>query len=205
MSIDSTRILQRATELEQEIQAVAFDMLREEGAYERAQQLLVVASDVSKLSGRLTEVLSGKPRQATETSERPARRAAKARRQSASKYPVFFIAGDKLVKIGKGKQKTAKEYRHEATRSSFDTVARWIETTTLSGSREWSARAADDELAGQVPAYQIYLVISALQAVGVVAAVRRGQYELTTDSGEANEWWSALASLPVPDAGAGDE
>lgn len=198
MAADSTVILLRARELEQTIQSVAFEMLREDGAYEKAQQLIVVASDVAKLTVRLDEVLAGRVHSSADAmQQRVARKATRARRTGA-KYPVFFVSGDHLVKLGKGKQKTAKEYRHEATRSSFEIVARWIESTTLSGSREWLAQKANEDLSGQVPSYQIYLIVSALQCIGAISQVRRGQYSLDGDTGQPDVWWQSLEALPVP-------
>ena len=205
MAADSTVILLRARELEQTIQSVAFEMLREDGAYDKAQQLIVVASDVAKLTVRLDEVLAGRGHSSADTmQQRVARKATRSRRAGA-KYPVFFVSGDRLVKLGKGKQKTAKEYRHEATRSSFEVVARWIESTTLSGSREWLAQKANEDLSGQVPSYQIYLIVSALQSIGAVSQVRRGQYSLDGDTGQPDVWWQSLEALPVPEAREDDE
>lgn len=187
-------MLLKARELEAEIQSVAFSLLRDEGKYDEAQQLLVVASDVRRLEGRLDEIVSGRPKRAA-AEEKPRSTSARSRKGASSKYPIFYVAGGRLVKIGRGKQKTAKEYRHESPRSAFDVVARWIESAGMSGSQEWFARAADEELSGQVPTYQVYLVIAALQHAGVVRPVRRGWYSLAQDVGGPEDWWNRLVEL----------
>ena len=208
MVFDPTVLLAQTRQLEIDIQAAAFEMLRESGSYEQSQQLLLVASDVRKLAARLGEVATGrgKPTErvadTTKTSSTPAKRA---RKNTSAEYPIFYVADGRLTKIGKGKQKTAKEYRHEAPRSSFDAVARWIEETTLSGTREWFARTADEALSDQVPTYQVYLIIAALQKIGVVKLVRRGWYTLASNAGSPEDWWRKLEDLSGQRALGGDE
>ncbi len=196
MDIQGHDILGKTTELEHTIQSTAFEMLRQRGAYDQAQQLLVVASDVGKLKSRLQEILEGKVR--PRPSETPPRRTPKPKRTSTSRYPIFFISEDRLCKLGKGKQKTAKEYRHEAARSSFDAVARWIQSALIGGSVEWTAKSVDDDLAGKVPSYQTYLILAALQSIGVLNPTRRGYYTVASDSGQPQDWWNALLRLPAP-------
>lgn len=190
------RVVTQARELESEVQRVAFEALQVEGDYERSQQLLVVASDIRKLGIRLEEVISGKAkpirtgaRESSATSSRKSRTRAET---SGKKYPVIYVSDGRIVKIGKGKLKTAKEYRHEAPRSAYEVVARWIEETTIAGSREWMAKTADEALSDQVPTYQIYVVIAALQAVGVVRSPRRGWYSISDSAGDLDEWWRLL-------------
>jgi hypothetical protein len=192
------RVLIQTRELESEIQRAAFEVLQGEGDYERSQQLLLVASDVKKLGARLEEVITGKTKPARGVSQGPAepgRSASRTRKASGRKYPVIYVSDGRIVKIGKGKQKTAKEYRHEAPRSSYDVVARWIEETSMTGSLEWMARTADEQLNDQVPTYQIYLIIAALQKAAVVHAVRRGWYALADNAGSPDEWWRRLEGL----------
>lgn len=207
MVFDPTALLAQTRQLETDIQAAAFEMLRESGSYEQSQQLLLVASDVRKLAARLEEVATGrtKPVERAATSpQAPRVPSHRARKSASTGYPIFYVADGRLTKIGKGKQKTAKEYRHEAPRSSFDAVARWIEETALSGTREWFARTADEALSDLVPTYQVYLILSALQKVGVVKSVRRGWYALASDAGSPEEWWRKLEDLGGQRVLAGD-
>jgi hypothetical protein len=197
----SNELIAKARELESDIQSAAFELLREDAAYAQAQGLLVVASDVNRLAARLSELLSSSE---DAMKHKAGPRLTPRGRKGTARYPVFFVSEDRLVKIGKGKQKTAKEYRHEATRAAFDSVARWIESSALSGHREWHAKGADEDLQGKVPSYQVYLVIAALQAVGIVVQVRRGEYALSSDAGQPADWWSTLADLPLPASGGGE-
>ncbi|PKQ38425.1 MAG: hypothetical protein CVT59_04190 [Actinobacteria bacterium HGW-Actinobacteria-1] len=187
-----------ARQLEASIQEHAFELLRSQGSYDRAQGLIVVASDVNRIASRLDELLQ---QVATTTiprvpSSEPKRRA-NGRKSTLAKYPRFFVSGDRVVKIGKGKQKSAKEYRHEATKSSFDQLARWIESQSVEGRREWLAKDADLELGEHVPAYQTYLLIAALSSAGVLRQVKRGTYSLGPNDGGPKDWWDALGSLPA--------
>jgi hypothetical protein len=190
-------LVQSARQLEAAIQEHAFELLRAQGSYDKAQGLIVVASDVNRIASRLDELLQhtavGAP--ATVSQASPKRRTS-ARRPAAGKYPRFFVTGDRVVKIGKGKQKSAKEYRHEATRTSFDQLSRWIESQSVAGCREWLAKDADLELSEHIPAYQTYLLIAALSFAGVLRQVKRGTYSLGPDAGGPKDWWHALESLP---------
>lgn len=208
MVFDPAVLLAQTRQLEADIQAAAFEMLRESGNYDQSQQLLLIASDVRKLAARLEDVATGRAKpaeRAVKATQAPAAPAQRARKSASTKYPIFYVADGRLTKIGKGKQKTAKEYRHEAPRSSFDAVARWIEETTLSGTREWFARTANEALSDQVPTYQVYLIIAALQKVGVVKSVRRGWYTLASSAGGPEDWWRKLEDLSGQPALGGDE
>jgi hypothetical protein len=103
------------------------------------------------------------------------------------------------VKIGKGKQKTAKEYRHEATRRSFDAVCAWIDQRSALGQRNWRAADADRDLTDRgVPAYQVYLVIAALKEIGALRQVARGHYSVARASDSCDDWWRTLEMLDAP-------
>lgn len=208
MVFDPSALLMQTHDLESEIQSAAFQILRDSGDYEQSQQLLLVASDVRKLAARIEEVATGRAKpseRTTKTTEASAPTAQRSRKAASAKYPIFYVADGRLTKIGKGKQKTAKEYRHDAPKSAFDAVARWIEGTALSGTREWLARTADDELSDQVPTYQVYLIIAALQKAGVVKSVRRGWYTLASNPGSPEDWWRKLEELSGQRAMGGDE
>jgi len=190
-------LVRSARQLETAIQEHAFELLRVQGSYDRAQSLIVVASDVSRIASRLDELLQEvtTTTATSGTSSEPKRRA-NGRKPALAKYPRFFVSSDRVVKIGKGKQKSAKEYRHEATKRSFDQLARWIESQSVAGRREWLAKDADLELSEHVPAYQTYLLIAALSSAGVLRQVKRGMYSLGPNTGGPKEWWDVLDSLP---------
>jgi len=207
MIFDPSALVAQTHLLEREIQEAAFQMLRESANYEQSQQLLLVASDVRKLAARLEEVARGRAKpaeRAATAGQTPSVPAQRARKSASTAYPIFYVSDGRLTKIGKGKQKTAKEYRHEAPRSAFDTVARWIEETALSGTREWFARTADEELSDEVPTYQVYLIIAALRKAGIVKSVRRGWYTLASNAGGPEDWWRKLEDLSGQRALGGD-
>ncbi|MBE0418078.1 MAG: hypothetical protein IBX63_09965 [Coriobacteriia bacterium] len=195
----STRLSSAAQAYEQAIQDVAYELMRDRSAYEQAQQLVAAASDAAKLRARVEQILTGSSSLRTERRSGATSRSVK----KASKYPLFFVRQDRLIKIGRGKKKTAKEYRHETPRASFDVVARWIEEATVSGRQRWLAREADEQLRGSVPTYQVYLVVAALQSVGLLEQPRRGEYLLANDAGRPDEWWATLQSLPSPEGEGG--
>ena len=175
-------------ELESAAQSVAFGILRDDRDYELSDRLLGVARDLNAIGRRLDSFSSVGER--TIAREEIAPSGAKTRGRGG--FPRFEVEEDRIVKIGKGKSKRAKEYRHEAPRESFEKLAGWIENTHASGKREWAAQDAIEALQGEVPSYQVYVVVAALHAGGIFRMVRKGWYEASDKSVTPSEYWNML-------------
>ena len=181
-------LLSTVTGLETSVQAVAFDILREEGDYELSETLLGVARDIHTIGRRVTS-LAQSPKYTKKGKAPPL---AKAKRGVRLAYPRFFVTEDRIVKVGKGKSRTAKEYRHEAPKESFNKFVAWLNEARAAGKREWSAQEAVEALDGEVPSYQTYLVISALLAGGMLGKIRRGSYEVRDGDTTTEDYWRVL-------------
>lgn len=114
-------------------------------------------------------------------------------------YPYFVRDGDKLVKIA-WSAKDKKEYEHRAPRAAVGSLIEVI------GKRVGAGRLflVDDILPvpaengdGQLPTYQVYLVLAWLRECGVIEKVGRDQYKLP-ETVEAErtvkKYWAELAS-----------
>lgn len=184
-------IQEQAARLERAVQDVAFAVLRDSGDYELSQQLLEVGSDLGRISRRLRVILEGAARQPADASPQPT---VFRTRAAVAGYPQYWIDGEKLVKVGKGKGKTAREYRHEANREALNVFGRWLESVHAEGQREWPASAATEALSDTLPSYQVYVLLGALREVGVLQQVSRGTYALKESGVPSAELWSLLQS-----------
>ncbi|GAB4287570.1 MAG: hypothetical protein Kow0067_12690 [Coriobacteriia bacterium] len=194
------RLAASAISLEKEVRAAAFEIIEQSGDYQEARNLLQIAEDVGLLAQRLGGPAAPPSRETTAVTPPKAKRATPGSSTVRGRYPVFFIEGDRLIKIGKGKQRTAKPYRHEATRETFDAVVQWISGKVTSGSQPFKAAAAKEDLRADFPSYQVYLIIAALHQIGVLTAGNRGQYSVDgAASVSAAQWWTALERLPQPE------
>lgn len=185
-----------ALNLERQVRTKAFKLVDETGDYKKARELLQVAEDIGLMASRLDviEGADGSALQREQTQSSPRRRSTHRAVASRGRYPQFFVEGDRLVKIGKGKQKSAKPYRHEATKETFEAVADWLAKRVESASGPIKAGDLNEELSSEYPSYQLYLVIAALAAAGVLASNGRGQY-VVAGAGSSAQWWGSLQRL----------
>ncbi len=180
-------LISTASDLEKSVQSVAFDIVREAGDYELSETLLGVARDIHTISRRI-QSLADSPVVPTRRKDLPP---PASRKRGRPTYPRFMVTDDSIIKIGKGKSRTAKEYRHEAPRESFQTLSSWLDKTRASGKHEWPAQDVVEALTGDVPSYQTYLMLAALLASGVLAKVR-GNYEAVDSDIPTAEYWEIL-------------
>ena len=199
--MDDSNILSTASALERMLQEEAFSLLKSRSEYDSARQLIDLAADVGRITARIRAALLGDGPAVIGAGIAPAFSSTGRSRRTMGSYPFFFVSDGRLVKIGKGKQKTAKEYRHEATRKSFDAVCSWIDQRSALGQRNWAAAQADRDLTDKgVPAYQLYLIIAALKEIGALSQVARGHYSVARTSGSCDDWWRSLETLEAPSA-----
>jgi hypothetical protein len=192
-------IVSTAAALERMLQDEAFSLLKSKSEYDAARELIDLAADVGRIAARIRTALSSDGPAASASKPPPPAASVGRARKSTSTYPRFFVSDGRLVKLGKGKQKTAKEYRHEATRKSFDAVCAWIDQRSALGQKTWAAAEADRELTPKgVPAYQVYLVIAALKEIGALSQVARGHYSVARTSDSCEDWWQSLEMLDIP-------
>ena len=105
---------------------------------------------------------------------------------SRNEYPRFLRNGNELVKIGWSRKKRG-EYVHKAPRAAVDALLRAI-AARQSGARLFTAdelfshdRPLKDPATGQEwPAYQAYVALAWLRAVGVVRAHGRRGYSIVS-------------------------
>ena len=180
-------LISTTSDLEKSVQGVAFEIVREAGDYELSETLLGVARDIHTISKRI-QLLADGPAIPAKNTPSPTMAS---RKRERSTYPRFIITDDQLIKIGKGKSRTAKEYRHEASRESFQRLASWLDETRASGKREWPAYDPVDDLAGDVPSYQTYLMLAALRASGLLVN-KKGKYEVADGDIATIEYWEIL-------------
>jgi len=181
-------LLPAVSELENAMQSAAFSIVRETGNYEASERLLEVARDLRAIGKRVEAIATMGGHGDTERPFHPSTGKARGSRP----YPRFAISGDRVVKIGKGKSRSAKEYRHEAPKESFDKLVSWLESARASGKREWLAQDVVDALAGEVPSYQIYLMLAAMSVSGFIGMVRKGSYKESDPTLPTSGYWSSL-------------
>lgn len=180
-------LAQAVLDLEQAIQSAAFDDLRENGDYPSAETLLSIARDIRSI-GRRLELGWGNGAE-----KAPAAASTKPRQRGRRpEYPRYIVTTDRIIKIGKGKSATAEEYRHEAPREALDRFVSWLDGLSAAGVREWQGQEAVDALAGEVPSYQTYLVISVLRAAGLILPTRRGSYQVATPTMPTADYWGSI-------------
>lgn len=187
-------ILKSVSELELLVQAVAFDIVREAGDYELLETLLGLARDIHTIGRRVESIIERPKGGRKETTRSKSEAPTPSKKRAKSRYPRFFVTDDRIIKIGKGKSRKAQEYRHEASRESFQKLLTWLDEMRSSGKREWLAQDAVDGLASDVPSYQIYLMLAALRASGMLVNVRRGAYEVGENNIATTDYWSMLRS-----------
>jgi hypothetical protein len=186
---------------EKSAQSAAFNSLSETGSYELSEKLLEVARDLHAV-GKRVDQLAAMERSPGRVSGDLGRGAdVVGRRRGKSSYPRFEIGDDRIVKIGKGKAKASKEYRHEASRESFERLMSWLDAISGSGKKEWLAQEAVEGVAGEVPSYQVYLMLGALRIGGLLRSVRKGSYELADSTVAVSDYWDVLRARIGRDRG----
>lgn len=118
---------------------------------------------------------------------------------SSAPYPLFVRDGDKLVKIA-WSAKDKKEYEHRAPRSAISSLIDVIASKASSGKLfhvDGILPVPDDDGSGELPTYQVYLVLAWLRECGVIEKVGRDQYKLL-DAAQAHKTakrcWTELVS-----------
>lgn len=88
-------------------------------------------------------------------------------------YPRFEREGDRLVKVGWSK-KDRRSYEHKAPRVAVDAVVEKL--ASMGKSFSMDALLPVNSSSGEIPSYQVYVIVAWLRQVGVVAKTARGDY-----------------------------
>ena len=193
--------IQRARAVLAQAQASLHELLREALEQQRfgdvaeiAQIADAVAALLRDRSSRVVPQPSASPSSLPSRTERGSSKSRAVEKGSASKdYPRFEKDGDKLVKIGWSK-KHRDQYEHRAPRAAALTVVQHL----ASHAEDGQLFAIEDLLPvqdianGELPAYQVYLVLAWLRKTGVIEKKGRDGYILrskaTLDDGLGELW-----------------
>lgn len=129
-------------------------------------------------------------------------------------YPRFVRYGDRLIKVGRSRTSSSKEYRHRAPKSTVRAVAAALRDLAdrresraafdpdfhhgLPAAHEFSVNRlmpVRDASGAEVPHYQVSLIVSWLQALGAVRKSGRGRYVVVPgclSAAELEQHWHLL-------------
>lgn len=172
----------------------------EEQRYADLAEIARLADVLSKLlrgpSTRVPGQSAGAP-----TGARPKTSKAKPKKSRRSalrskRYPRFRREGNRLVKVGWSKKQKA-EYEHRAPREAVVALARHLTGQVAEGQvfTVDEVLPVSDDSGGEVPAYQVYLVLAWLKHEGVVEKKGRDGYVLRDGSlmdGGLDRLWDGI-------------
>jgi len=115
------------------------------------------------------------------------------KRNKPDGYPRFEVRNGTLFKIG-WSRKQRVEYEHKTPRAIYDLIVSTMSNMEKAKSGPFTAEVIIEEMNRTneeiVPAYQVYVVLAALRAWGLVSQMGREGYNITKDISEkANQAW----------------
>ena len=120
-------------------------------------------------------------------------------RPAADRYPRFIRDRDTVIKVGWSKRH-AREYQHKASRASVAAFLSLLRKRTRPG-RIYTL----DDLTpvplpggGELPDYQVYLVLAWLRATGAASKHGRNGYSFKPAALAEETWAEAWDALPTP-------
>jgi hypothetical protein len=173
--------------LQEWAKSAASDFLRD-NEFSRARmstEILELCEEIEKKLGSLIE-----PK---EVQNYEYERAADEERKNDSEYPLFFVRGEFLVKQGKTRDKR-DIYEQKLASGEFERIVGALREIAQS-KKEFDVR--DLLTLAPVPNYQIYLLLGALQGLGMIQIPRRGMYSFVEPKrfpSESSSAWQRLAS-----------
>lgn len=107
----------------------------------------------------------------------------KSQRRKQASYPKYNIRNGALIRIGWSKKRKT-EYLHKAPRKIFDRTVEAMSTLAVTGRSPFMAekiieQASDSK--GEVPSYQVYMIIGLLRDYGYINQVGREGYIIPSD------------------------
>ncbi len=128
-------------------------------------------------------------------------------RRTSRRYPRFIRSEGRLVKVGWSKRDRA-EYEHRASEASVRTVVAAVRDLESHQFSMDQLMPVDDGSGGEVPSYQVYLIVAWLRSLGVVRRAGRGGYVAVPDglsSAAMEQHWRALDPAASPNGGTSSE
>jgi len=198
-TIDVDKLEVRAVELENALLEEAIQCAKSSAAYGTAQALLAIAEEVRLLRNRLTEISTELHRHGSAPSEPVSGNSPKDRGgRRHSGYPRFEVQNGVLTKIGRGRAKGAREYRHEVERQHAEQVVYEIWRLHQRDGGPVRSSELNNSLAGKIPQYQLHVVIKGLCAAGLLRQEARGMYAVTVQNVEPSQCWRILEDKLQP-------
>lgn len=163
-----------ALKLERAIQEKAFDYISNSGDYRRGEELL----DAAKLANKLASILdsignstieSGLSVISTDYSNKTPDR------PKTAAHPKFIAEGNALVKIGKGRTKKSREYKHTVPEGHLDQILSVLSAMTAQDEK-FTLPALIKQVGNGCPVYQVYVTVEALRHLGFLHQITRGLY-----------------------------
>ncbi|MEZ6190410.1 MAG: hypothetical protein R3C45_03870 [Phycisphaerales bacterium] len=193
---------------ENELRRVAAEALNA-GDYAAARTVLGLAEAVCRLRGDASidggaladcarevpghKADPGKPNPTAKATRKQSRSA------KAGVYPRFIRRDDKLIKIGWSKRHK-QAYEHKAPQSVVSAVAEHLRRHTRDGKLftvDNLLPVPDPEQGGELPSYQIYLVLAWFRSVGFVSKHGRDGYMVShaelSEKAMADHWNALLS------------
>jgi len=193
MSMLENRVAEILTEAEEKVRRVIAEAA-ESGDYrgvDYGRRVAVAISEIGKGLGG-----SGGSSKANSVAEESA--SGKARRKMGGRkgrkgaYPRFEIEGDQLIKIGWSK-KQKREYSHKVPKDVFERVVKGMAALARRSSGPFAVEDVIEIVGnegGNVPSYQMYVVLAFLRDRGCVEQKGREGYEIPVSiENDASSQW----------------
>jgi hypothetical protein len=169
--------------------------------YSELGHLASLADSVAKLARQREQLVpEPAPTDSRKKSIRMGARVAGRKSMSRGIYPKYARDGDRLVKIGWSK-KNKTTYEHRAPRETVLMVARYLSGKTDVGktfSIDNLLPIPDEISGGEVPAYQVYLALGWMRAIGLVKKEGRDGYSIQDQglkNGAIGQLWKDLPRI----------
>ena len=153
--------------------------------------------ELKELIGKSAKSAKTKKRnQPVAYSERPRKKPARRSSRPKPGYPKFVRDDDRLVKVGWSK-KNKSEYEHRVPREAVLAFVRDLDEKVEEGEKFDidGLFPVSDGSGGEVPGYQVYVVIAWLREADVIKKIGRDGYVVRDKSvlrGELDEQWNSL-------------
>jgi hypothetical protein len=201
------QILKEASTSLDQVKVALFDASREcvkteaGNEWDVAKTLFSLAENADSLNRQIKSLVNGSETKAVVTEVEPRINAAQFREEASERvprkrkedYPKYEVRGDRLVKIGLGRDKRT-EYEHEIAKGEFDKILARL-TSIAASQKQFTVDQVQEGL--DCPVYQTYALIAVLAKMGLLTNPRRGTYRFTTPgtfSSAASTVWERLQS-----------
>jgi hypothetical protein len=148
-------------------------------------EILELCAEIEKKLGSLVKLEEGQDYEYEHAADKE--------QKNDSEYPLFFVRGEFLVKQGKTRDKQ-DIYEQKLASGEFERIVGALREIAQS-KKEFDVR--DLLNLAPVPNYQVYLLLGALQGLGMIQIPRRGMYSFVEPKrfpSESSSAWQRLAN-----------